>query len=144
MPSINDPESESWVDRYNTPLSSSEEMAFNRFIADQRKWEGRDYSRDMQNYDMRGWWKKHRGQQVHSGHFEDDFKKPNHPTFSTQSMYHGRDGYEGGTWLRRTDKSWTFSPGKTNLDYWGPEALTDYFGRVEPGNMLILPQQPVQ
>lgn len=33
-----------------------------------------------------------------NGHWSDLGKKPNHPTFSTESKYNGVDGHKGGTW----------------------------------------------
>ena len=140
---LNDPEHEGWVNQYNTQLSPAQENSFNVYLAEQKRWTGRDYSNDLQNYDLRGWWVKHRGGRTPSGHFEDTFKKPNHPTFSVQSKYHGQEGYEGGVWspIPGQRDAWTFTPGGTNLNMWGPAALTDYFRKVEPRSRLILPRQ---
>lgn len=72
------------------------------------------------------------------GHAPDTYKLPNHPTFSNESMYHGKNGAEGGQWTKNNDGTWTFKPGKTNLEYFSPKQLQDYFNRMEPGNKLDL------
>lgn len=58
---------------------------------------GSDY--DMPGYYMSGGWLDPPG----TGHFPDTFKKPNHPTFSNESVYHmtpnGQGGLNlGGSW----------------------------------------------
>ena len=74
-----------------------------------------------------------------TGHGPDTYKLPNHMTFSNESIYHGKDGAEGGQWSKNPDGSWTFTAGPTNLQHHSAEELQDYFRRVEPGNKLILP-----
>lgn len=69
------------------------------------------------------------------GHLPDTFKLPNHMTFSDQSMYHGRDGNQGGVWTQN-DGRWTFTPGATNLQHHSIQELMDYFAHVEPGTVL--------
>jgi hypothetical protein len=129
-----------YTDKYNTPLSPAEEDQFQGWTARQSKAIGRDVSKDTYDYDLRGWWKANGGPDLEGGHLTDQWKKPNHPTFSTGSMYHGVDGNDGGEWGKRSDGSWTFAPGKTNLQNFSAGELQDYFKRVEPSNVL-LPQK---
>jgi hypothetical protein len=117
------------TDQYNTPLSPDEETAFQQQFPDPS---------DNFDYDMRGAYKAGATKDP-SGHLPDTFKKPNHITFSDQSQYHGKDGYEGGQWAKRPNGTWSFAPGPTNLQHYGPNELSDYFNRVEKGNQLILP-----
>lgn len=74
------------------------------------------------------------------GHGTDRYKKPNHPTFSTDSMYHGRDGLEGGKWEQNQAGIWSFLPGKTNLENYPAADLQKYFEQYEPDATLILPE----
>jgi len=76
-------------------------------------------------------------------HYPDTFKKPNHPTFSNESIYHGGK-YEGGQWQKNEDGSYQFTPGRTNLEHYTPQELQDYFNKVEPGNKLNLPQSKLE
>jgi hypothetical protein len=78
-----------------------------------------------------------------------EFKKPNHPTFSDESIWHGSAGNEGGTWEELPGgetgvHAYRFKPGATNLEHHEPDALKGYFDKVEPGNELVLPQPPAQ
>ncbi|NJN97929.1 MAG: hypothetical protein HC875_29570 [Anaerolineales bacterium] len=74
-------------------------------------------SMDLDTYDVMGFWKA--GEDVDDrGHGTDYYKKPNHPTFSTESQYHGSDGFYGGQW---TDSSFIASP--TNKYYNSPEEM---------------------
>jgi len=82
-------------------------------------------------------------------HFPDTYKKPNHPTFSTESRYHGVADSEGrvrmgGEWKmvenHRGEKNYTFTPHPTQIDSPEEESrLIRYFRAVEPHNTLIHP-----
>jgi len=121
-----------FTNKYNTPLSSTQEKDFQGWMKSQ----SRDVSKDFFDYDLRGDWLQGAARDER-GHGTDVFKKPNHPTFSEQSKYHGVDGNVGGVWSKK-GSSWTFTPGETNLRNFSPEDLKDYFSKVEPGNQLIL------
>jgi hypothetical protein len=123
--------------RYNTPLSAPDEAAFQKWTNRESQALGRNVSADNYDYDMRGWWQQHGGAPLAEGHLTDQFKKPNHPTFSDESQYHGADGNQGGHWDKQPDDTYAFTPGATNM-YSTPE-LQDYFKQVEPGNALNLP-----
>jgi hypothetical protein len=69
-------------------------------------------------------------------HFPDTYKKPNHPTFSDESKYHGGK-YEGGHWGFENGKD-TFTPGRTNLEQHTAKEIQDYFKEYEPNVILKL------
>lgn len=112
---------------YNTALQTDDENRFREWAAKT----GRD--RDLRDYDMRGWWKENKPTGAVDGHFTDKWKKPNHPTFSNESVYSGRDGEHGGVW---SDTS--FIAGPSNRRYWQEDDLRAYMRRVEPDTALIM------
>lgn len=118
--------------KYNTKLSPSEEKQFTEWAQANGK------IKDLYDYDVRGFWKD-KASFADNGHGSDIYKKPNHPTFSDQSMYHGADGNYGGKWSESNGKV-TFTPSASNLKNMSPQQLTDYFKRVEPGVILNLPK----
>jgi hypothetical protein len=93
--------------------------------------------RGTEDYDLRGAFLE--GAKPEAGHLTDQFKKPNHMTFSSDSQYSGRNGEVGGRWEKSPDGKWTFYASPTNLKYHSAEELQDYFRRAEPGNRLVLP-----
>lgn len=83
--------------QYNTQLTPEQETAYQAWA----KQQGRE--RDVENYDLRGAWLELQNgtmSEDERGHLGDKYKKPNHPTFSTESIYNGKDGYQGGVWSR--------------------------------------------
>jgi hypothetical protein len=119
-------------DKYNTPLSPEDEAAFQSWAAKNGN------SKDLFNYDLRGDWlagAKRDGR----NHGSDDFKKPNHSTFSDGSIYNGKDGYEGGQWTGDDAKGWDYQASKTNLQFLNRDGMKDYFRRVEPGSKVRFP-----
>lgn len=120
-------------DQYNTELSPEDTESFSKKFS----------TKDTYDYDMQGYHKTNPDAIIDKdAHFPDTFKKPNHPTFSDESQYHGKDGNEGGKWDLLMDydhASFQFTPGKTNLEHHSPEELQDYFNRIEPNNLLNLP-----
>lgn len=90
------------------------------------------------DYDMARYLRE--GGQPTAGHYPDTYKKPSHPTFSEESVYHGPDA-EGGRWNRLPDGSYTFTPGPANYQGRSIREMQDYFRRVEPGNRLKLQQE---
>lgn len=137
------PDPYDFSERYNTRLTPDEERQFQRWVTEQSKAQKRDMSRDVYDYDLRGFWKSGGEFDEESGHGGDKFKKPNHPTFSTGSQYHGTDGYQGGLWGSPQQKGqpWTFTPSKTNLEMMPLPALQRYFASpAEAGrSVLVLP-----
>lgn len=131
-----------YTSRYNTKLSPADEAAYQAWGQQQAALSGRNPAADTYDYDMRGFWKS--GQPfAANGHAGDVFKKPNHPTFSTLSQYHGADGMVGGVWGGgQNGQPWTFTPGAANLQTQGVAGLQQYFADPRNGetkNQLILP-----
>jgi hypothetical protein len=123
-------------DQYNTELSEEDEKTFQRWATSNRR------DKDSYDYDMRGWWSENKDKKLPGGgeHFTDKYKKPNHPTFSDESQYHGKDGNEGGKW-GGSEKEPTFTPSKKMLEQTTPQDLRAYFDKVEPEVTLVLPEE---
>lgn len=121
-----------YSDKYNTALTPEEEAKFQTW-AKSLGTQGSSY-----DYDLRGAYKAGAGQAA-NGHFTDQFKKPNHPTFSDQSQYSGVSGQQGGSWAAQPDGTWSFTPTASMLKMRDPEDLQRYWNRVEPKNKLVLP-----
>lgn len=67
--------------QYDTQLSEAEETAFKAW---KKKWAPNDSGAD---YDLRGAFRSGFKPDPDTGHWPDTYKKPNHPTFSDQSIY---------------------------------------------------------
>lgn len=115
---------------YDTKLTPIEEAKFLKQFPDPRS---------TADYDMRGAWKAG-ATKADNGHLPDTWKKPNHITFSNESMYHGVNGNVGGSWQELPGGKWSFSPSTTNLKNTPLPQMQQYFQRYEPGNMLVLPK----
>ncbi len=129
-----------FTDDFNTPIPEEVEPLFERWIAlkdAERKAQGRGgVLRDKADYDIQGFFlAEAKGQEgifdETTGHGTDEFKKPNHPTFSTDSRYHGISGFRGGTF-----KGNSFSPSEDNIRLFGGGNLREYFKRFEQGVTL--------
>ena len=114
------------TDRFNTKLSPAQETEYQKSHS----------PNDSYDYDMRGAFKEGIGA-AGNGHYPDTYKKPNHPTFSNESIYHGQSGAQGGQWGKNTAGADTFTPGPTNIETHGKDGLKSYFDRVEPNVQLI-------
>ena len=122
--------------KYNTKLSKKDEAKFLKWAEDNNK------LNDVYDYDLRGAWKDMQSGKMtpdERGHLGDLYKKPNHPTFSDQSIYHGVDGYLGGSWADNGQGGYVYKASPTNL--WHPEDLQRYFTNYEPNAYLVFPQQ---
>jgi hypothetical protein len=128
-----------FTDQYNTPVPPEKQPAFNQWVAAQTQATGKNPLHDRYDYDVTGDWLAGAGRDER-GHGSDQFKKPNHPTFSDQSQYHGKDGYAGGHWNTDPQGQYTsYTPSHTNLSFRSPEELQQYFKQVEP-NLALTPQ----
>ena len=85
------------LDNYKTKLNSKEESKF-------LKWRS-TLPENLQNendYDLRGYYKEYGNKPIPKGiepHLTDEFKLPNHPTFSENSRYYNDEtSYLGGKW----------------------------------------------
>lgn len=77
-------------DAYNTPLSLSDELKFQIAKANSPFRNDSGY-----DYDYRGFYNKYGNltPQTTNGHLTDEYKKPNHPTFSIESNYYTGQPY---------------------------------------------------
>ena len=125
-----------YTEKYNTPIPQAKQAAFNQYVQQEiAKPNGKNPLNDRWDYDVQGDWLAGAARDPATGHGADTWKKPNHPTFSDQSQYHGVDGYVGGSW---TDNGYV--PSVTNLQMHGPAGLAQYFKNREP-DVPLLPQQ---
>lgn len=77
---------------YDTHLTPAEEQAF-------RVWKARYAPSDSGlDYDLRGAFKAKIKPDPTTGHWPDTYKKPSHPTFSTESQYAKFAPHLAGTW----------------------------------------------
>lgn len=116
-------------DKYDTPLTPEQQTEYSKRFSPE----------DSKDYDMQGWFKANPDSKVNDPgvHYPDTYKKPNHPTFSDESVYNGQDGNVGGHWGKEGDRD-TFTPGPTNMKNYGRSGMQDYFNRVEPDVKLNL------
>lgn len=118
-------------DKYDTPLKSEEGNTF-------KDWKQKNAPNDTgEDYDLQGAYKAGLTASD-NGHLPDTYKKPNHPTFSDESIYHGQDGEQGGHWGIKDGKD-TFTPGLSNLEHRSMGELRDYFSKVEKDATLNTP-----
>ena len=120
---------------YNTQLSPQDEAAYQAWA------NARGKGNDTYDYDLRWAYQElNAGTMAESdrGHLGDKYKKPNHPTFSDESQYHGTDGYTGGQWIE-TPKGMYFAPGQSQGQFWPGPALDQYFQKREPDITLLKP-----
>ena len=77
-------------DAYNTPLNLSDELKFQIAKANSPFRNDSGY-----DYDYRGFYNKYGNltPQATNGHLTDEYKKPNHPTFSIESNYYTGQPY---------------------------------------------------
>lgn len=127
-------EPQDYTYKFNTKLSPQEEAQFQQWATQNNK------TKDSFDYDIRGAWKE--GVAGTGGdHSPDTYKKPNHPTFSNQSKYHGAEGKTGGEWVDQGGGKYQFKASQTNVDNLGEQGLQAYFQKYEKGNSVILPKQ---
>ncbi len=105
---------------FDSQLSPLEEMLF-------RAWAGKRVE-DTEDYDLRGYYSGGgSATPVGEGHLTDRYKKPNHPTFSTESMYSTPDEL-GGTWGPGYK---SFMPSQGMLDKRSLSQILEYFRQHE-------------
>lgn len=133
-PAANDPGD--FTDKYNTPIPAAKLPAFNQWADSQKAKTGKDPRNDRYDYDVNGFFLSG-GATDERGHSSDQFKKPNHPTFSDQSIYHGTDGYQGGHWVEQNGQYTGYQPSATNFKFHDPGELQQYFKDEEPDTKLL-------
>ena len=118
-----------YTDRFNTQLNKDEQNLFAEWAAKESERQGRDIMMDKGAYDVQGFWKSGDYKKMdQDNHGTDTWKKPNHPTFSNQSKYHGVDGFYGGNW----NPNGGYQPSKQTADMYGPGYYNRMFAE-EPG-----------
>lgn len=124
-----------FTNNFNTALNQQQEQAFQNWAAENNR------LGDLEDYDLRGFWLNNNSF-APNGHGSDQFKKPNHPTFSDQSMYNGLQNpqggnFVGGTWDESKNGQVSFTPSAEMLRGVQPlDFLRNYMQRVEPGVVL--------
>jgi hypothetical protein len=79
-------------------------------------------------------------------HLTDEFKLPNHITFSTQSKYSTPET-PGGIWAVEKkgktpeEDTWGYTPSDFVIKQQGVDKLSDYFKKSEPNSILHLPNK---
>lgn len=121
-----------FTDKFNTSLPKESEAQFQKWLEKNSK------QLDLFDYDLRGAWKDGIAKDP-QGHLPDTYKKPNHPTFSSESQYSSQM-MPGGQWSKSSDGKWAYKPSPLNLQMYGPDGLQDYFQRVEPDSTLLMQQ----
>ena len=71
-------------------------------------------------------------------HLTDEFKLPDHITFSKESIYSSPE-QEGGDWVKGSDGKWHFYASPYNLTQHSASELQAYFMEYEPDSVLHLP-----
>lgn len=110
----------------NTKLTEIEERKFQRWLEKSGR-EG-----DLVDYDLRGAWKDNAKESA-KGHLPDKYKKPNHPTFSVESIYYKR-GMKAGKWIVEKGKDVYLAPEGLNKSE--REFLKRYFKDFESDSEL--------
>lgn len=120
------------ADLFTTSLNPTQEGSY-------QQWRSR-LPRDLQNegdYDLRGAYLAN-AKAAANGHLTDQFKKPNHMTFSDGSQYANAQT-PGGQWVDDGKGGYVFWASPTNLRYHTLSDLADYFGEAEKGNNFVAP-----
>lgn len=118
-----------FTNKYNTPIPAELQKQYENYLGKLEAPLRSSYDYDIQGAFLDG------AKAGANNHFPDKFKKPNHPTFSDQSIYHNVGGNAGGFWLNIGGKD-VFVPSKTNRQHYPPNALQDYFDAVEWASLI--------
>jgi hypothetical protein len=97
--------------------------------------------KQQQDYDTLGYIAKYGmlPDQSKGEHLTDEFKMPNHMTFSDESMY-SNPTTQGGNWKQGGQDLWAYTPSEFNLKTTPLKDLMKYFQRIEnPGTALNMP-----
>lgn len=107
------------IGEFDTKLDPEKEKEFRAWAVK------RGIDRDLEDYDLRGAWAANAVPD--EGHGTDLYKKPNHPTFSNESVYAAKVP-GAGRW-----EQGRFVVGPANLRYRSWQDLSSYFQKYEPG-----------
>jgi len=129
----------------NTRLTPELEQAYQQWIAKQSAMKGRDVNFDQIDYDSRAALAAGLLNEGF-GHGSDVGKKPNHPTFSDQSIYSTPE-HLGGHWGVDANGKGTYAP-TASMMIGSPQRaklLANYLQKHEQGTALIpIPGYPLQ
>lgn len=123
-------DSRDYSNKFNTQLTPKEELLFLEWAKQNNR------LNDVYDYDLRGAYRELMSgvmKEAANGHLGDKYKKPNHPTFSNQSIYHDLHNV-GGYWTKFGNVD-VFVPSSTNS--YSKQELQHYFKTREPNSILI-------
>lgn len=134
--------------KYNTPVPPARQAQYQQWRAALPS-----QLQSQRDYDLQGAFQNGTNADPRQ-HMTDDFKKPNHPTFSTQSKYNGVDGNVGGSWVdapglpardpkNEDSKPAFYQPSATNQQYKSPTGLQQYFEDPRVGDTNVIPLPPL-
>ena len=94
---------------------------------------------DSPDYDLESYISKYGdpGQAGTGKHLTDEFKLPNHMTFSNESIYSNPET-QGGRWQSGGNDRWAFTPSDFNLTRHDSKTLADYFHNYERKNTVVM------
>lgn len=118
------PFAEDQTENFNTPLSPTQEQAFQQWRA--------ALPRNLQStrdYDLRRAWLANASEAANR-HLTDIGKKPNHYTWSSDSQIQPQ-GLTPGNWSEGSDGTWAFNASPDNLRAHTPDQLLNYFQAYE-------------
>ena len=119
-----------YSNKFNTQLTPKEELLFLEWAKQNNR------LNDVYDYDLRGAYRELMSgamKEAANGHLGDKYKKPNHPTFSNQSIYHDLRNV-GGHWAKFGNVD-VFVPSNSNS--YIRQELQHYFKTREPNSILI-------
>jgi hypothetical protein len=100
--------------------------------------EKRNVKLDEGEFDLRNYFNNAKMTPEEGNHLSDEYKKSNHPTFSTDSKSSVPIVNQGGEW--RDDNGWKFKPSSMNIqNAGGVSNLQRYFNEVETPEGLDIP-----
>lgn len=117
---------------FDTALTTEQEAAY-------QQWRSRlpDNLQGDADYDLRGAFLANASAES-NGHLTDEFKKPNHMTFSDGSRYSAPQ-QQGGRWVEDGNGGWGFWASPFNVEQHGMTGISEYFRNQEPGSTVIFP-----
>ena len=139
------PNGRSMPNTYNTQLNRNEERDFT--LWHDKNYPGQKIEDSIRDYDLRGAYREIQNGTVQFDerhHLPDKYKKPNHITFSKESVYASKQN-PGGNWYQSEGKStdedkkaWHFKPSAQTVALHGADRLQEYFKTNEPESKLII------
>jgi hypothetical protein len=120
------------------------EVDYLKWLQDQTKIQGRDVSKDEEDFKLKKHFDTLKASSEEGGHLSDQFKRGNHPTFSDQAEDSVPVINQGGSWTQddAIPTGWKFKPSQKNIENAGSAAdLQRYFNEVESPEALDIPNQ---